>query len=338
MTNNFHTLHNVVAVVVVTATLIRNGDAFSTPPTVLLLPTAQHAHNHDRSLLLFNQESSSSSTYLNLKSSSWNNDNNNWKADDIDNDTTDTTDNNNNWKSSIDDNWETIPTNDERTTNNEIIQVDDDINIDINDDDEAEMMLDTLAVLQAEESVYNNAGEAQRVDDEAEMMLDTLAVLQAEESVYNNAGEAQRVDTIRRMEEWGFDSNEIIAAASSSSLALLDDVVATDTMVEQKKEEEVEMEDMMQFYREDSYLEDINQATVESHTQVPKDEVTNEPIRSQMVYVNEHACIGCTKYVVHCLITVMFIRVSFRFVSFLFSCVVVYFIIIGFANNMNTTI
>ena len=120
------------------------------------------------------------------------------------------------------------------------------------------------------------------------------------------------------MEEWGFDSNEIIAAASSSSLALLDDVVATDTMVEQKKEEEVEMEDMMQFYREDSYLEDVNQATVESHTQVPKDEVTNEPIRSQMVYVNEHACIGCTKYVVHCLITVMFIRVSFRFVSFRF--------------------
>ena len=285
MTNNFHTLHNVVAVVVVTATLIRNGDAFSTPPTVLLLPTAQHAHNPDRSLLLFNQESSSSSTYLNLKSSSWNNDNDNWKADDSDNDTTDTTDNNNNWKSSIDDNWETIPTNDERTTNNEIIQVDDDINIDIND------------------------------DDEAEMMLDTLAVLQAEESVYNNAGEAQRVDTIRRMEEWGFDSNEIIAAASSSSLALLDDVVATDTMVEQKKEEEVEMEDMMQFYREDSYLEDINQATVESHTQVPKDEVTNEPIRSQMVYVNEHACIGCTKYVVHCLIIVMFIRV-FRFVFF----------------------
>ena len=297
MTNNFHTLHNVVAVVVVTATLIRNGDAFSTPPTVLLLPTAQHAHNHDRSLLLFNQESSSSSTYLNLKSSSWNNDNDNWKADDSDNDTTDTTDNNNNWKSSIDDNWETVPTNDERTTNNEIIQVDDDINIDIND------------------------------DDEAEMMLDTLAVLQAEESVYNNAGEAQRVDTIRRMEEWGFDSNEIIAAASSSSLALLDDVVATDTMVEQKKEEEEEMEDMMQFYREDSYLEDINQATVESHTQVPKDELTNEPIRSQMVYVNEHACIGCTKYVVHCLITVMFIRV-FRFVLFRFCLVMLSYILL----------
>ena len=43
------------------------------------------------------------------------------------------------------------------------------------------------------------------------------------------------------------------------------------------------------------YLEDdVDLQTVESHTRVEKDEDTGEPIRTQMVYVDEVSCIGGT--------------------------------------------
>ena len=50
----------------------------------------------------------------------------------------------------------------------------------------------------------------------------------------------------------------------------------------------------MQMYREESFWEEVDLQTVESHTQVVVDEETGEPVRSQMVYVEEHTCIGCT--------------------------------------------
>jgi len=39
--------------------------------------------------------------------------------------------------------------------------------------------------------------------------------------------------------------------------------------------------------------EDVDLETVESHTRVEIDEETGEPIRQQMVYVDEVSCIGC---------------------------------------------
>ena len=114
------------------------------------------------------------------------------------------------------------------------------------------------------------------LDNEAESKLDTLALLQAEEIVFNDR-EAQRADTVRQMQEWGFDDTTIAAA--------LDVSVAEST-------EDVEG---MQGYREDAFLDVDDLRMIESHTKVPRDPATNEPIRSQMVYVDEHACIGCTK-------------------------------------------
>ncbi len=112
---------------------------------------------------------------------------------------------------------------------------------------------------------------------EAEAWLNTLASISAEE-VQFNMKEADRANTARQMEEWGFDK-EIIAAA-------LD--ISTDTSLEQ---DEVQG---MNSYRQESYLEDVDLATVESHTRVEIDEETGEPVRLQMVYVDEHTCIGCT--------------------------------------------
>ncbi|GAX27249.1 ferredoxin [Fistulifera solaris] len=114
-------------------------------------------------------------------------------------------------------------------------------------------------------------------DLEAEAWLDTLASISAEE-VQFNMKEADRANTARQMEEWGFDK-EIIAAA-------LD--ISTDTLLEQ---DEVQG---MNVYRQESYLEDVDLATVESHTRVEIDDETGEPVRLQMVYVDEHTCIGCT--------------------------------------------
>ena len=50
----------------------------------------------------------------------------------------------------------------------------------------------------------------------------------------------------------------------------------------------------MQLYREESFLDDVDLETVESHTRVEIDDETGEPVRQQMVYVDEHTCIGCT--------------------------------------------
>lgn len=113
-------------------------------------------------------------------------------------------------------------------------------------------------------------------DDKAEIRLDTLAVIQAEETTFN-AREAQRADTARRMQEWGFDASTIASALDVSVEERSNDVQG------------------MQSYRESSYLDSEDPTTVESHAKVPKDPMTQEPIRSQMVYVDEHACIGCTK-------------------------------------------
>ena len=121
------------------------------------------------------------------------------------------------------------------------------------------------------------SGEAKEVD-ESEAWLDTLASLQAEEVTFNMK-EADRADKARQMQEWGFD-----AATIESTLD-----IAVDT-----SREADELEGMKAF-REDSYWEEEDLMEVESHTKVDKDPDTGEPIRSQMVYVDEHTCIGTTR-------------------------------------------
>jgi ferredoxin len=140
----------------------------------------------------------------------------------------------------------------------------------------------------ADESNNNNAtGSDSSVllvdpDSEQEDWLDQLAALSAEEVNYN-LKEADRADKARQMQEWGFDQKIIQATLG----------VATDTSLEVAQELEG-----MQAYREESYLEDsdVDFETVESHTRVETDPTTGEPVRAQMVYVDEHTCIGCT----HC--------------------------------------
>jgi hypothetical protein len=114
------------------------------------------------------------------------------------------------------------------------------------------------------------------VPDDADTKLDALFAVQAEEMAFT-AREAKRADTARQMQEWGFVASTIAAALN---------------VAVEESPDEVEG---MQNYREASYLESDDLTTIESHTRVPKDPNTNEPIRSQMVYVDEHACIGCTR-------------------------------------------
>lgn len=106
---------------------------------------------------------------------------------------------------------------------------------------------------------------------DADSWLDTLASLQAEEVEFNMK-EADRADKVRQMQEWGFEASTI-----ESTLG-----VAVDTSLENTDEVEG-----MQIFREESYLEDEDLTLVESHKKVPKDPETGEPIRSQMVYVDE---------------------------------------------------
>jgi len=118
----------------------------------------------------------------------------------------------------------------------------------------------------------------QELDDNSELWLDTLAAISAEEVEFN-AKENERANKAREMQEWGFDDETI----KNTFGVEVDDTLETKDEVEG-----------MQEYREDLYLEDEEDlTTVESHTKVPRDEDTGEPIRNQAVYVDEHACIGC---------------------------------------------
>jgi hypothetical protein len=130
-----------------------------------------------------------------------------------------------------------------------------------------------------EKNSENSAPLEMDADMQGDSWLDQLAALSAEEVVFN-LKEADRADKARQMQEWGF-SNQVISST-------LD--VATDNSLDMVDEMEG-----MQAYREESYVEeDIDFETVESHARVEKDAETGEAIRTQMVYVDEHACIGCT--------------------------------------------
>lgn len=121
--------------------------------------------------------------------------------------------------------------------------------------------------------------------DESELWLDTLQSISAEELEFNMI-ENQRADSVRQMQEWGF-SPEVI----QKSLG-----VAVDD-----KQEEVDnrlVEDFRAVTKTTGFGmvvvdTELDLKEVESHTLVDVDE-NGKPVRSQMVYVDEHTCIGCT--------------------------------------------
>jgi hypothetical protein len=106
-------------------------------------------------------------------------------------------------------------------------------------------------------------------EDEAEAWLDTLAALSAEEVEFN-IKEADRADKVRQMEEWQF-TPEVIASTLG---------VATTTELEK---DEVEGMDM---YREQSYLDDVDLETVESHTMVRTYSNTYSATTTQSILVS----------------------------------------------------
>jgi len=121
--------------------------------------------------------------------------------------------------------------------------------------------------------------------DDGETFLDAIAAISADEIEFMNT-EADRADKARQMQEWGFSSESI-----SSTLG-----VAIDESLETDEGDEV----LVKFQEETAesgfgmYLEEeVDLETVESHTTVAVDEETGYPIRSQMVFVDEHTCIGC---------------------------------------------
>jgi len=121
--------------------------------------------------------------------------------------------------------------------------------------------------------------------DDGEGFLDAIAAITADEIEFMNT-EADRADKVRQMQEWGFDSESI----SNTLGVAVDDSLETeegDEMLEKFQEETAETGFGM-------YLEDdVDLETVESHSMVPVDEETGAPVRSQMVFVDEHTCIGC---------------------------------------------
>jgi len=126
--------------------------------------------------------------------------------------------------------------------------------------------------------------------EEEEAWLDTLQSITANEIQFMNK-EADRADKVRQMQEYGFTAEQI-----QSTLGV---------EVDSSKEVDIENPLFETFQKETTkttgggfsyYLndEEVEKDKVESHTTVERDEETGELIRHQMVYVDEHTCIGCT--------------------------------------------
>eukprot|EP00590_Aulacoseira_subarctica_P009472 CAMPEP_0172425382 /NCGR_PEP_ID=MMETSP1064-20121228/31730_1 /TAXON_ID=202472 /ORGANISM="Aulacoseira subarctica , Strain CCAP 1002/5" /LENGTH=370 /DNA_ID=CAMNT_0013168193 /DNA_START=98 /DNA_END=1210 /DNA_ORIENTATION=- len=117
--------------------------------------------------------------------------------------------------------------------------------------------------------------------DESDLWLDKLQSISFEELEFNRM-ENERAASVRQMQEWGFSSQVI-----KNSLG-----VAIDDKLELEDTDNRLMEDFraVSFGMITAGM-DVDLKEVESHTMVESEE--GEPIRSQMVYVDEHTCIGC---------------------------------------------
>jgi len=123
-------------------------------------------------------------------------------------------------------------------------------------------------------------------EDYSEAWLDTLAAISAEEIEFNQR-ENERADKARQMQEWGFETETI---RNTFGIAVDN---ALETAGDPKGLEEYRRGS--NDYRDCEHeYDDETGALVDSHARVPSDPETGEPIRQQMVYVDEHACIGCT--------------------------------------------
>jgi len=120
--------------------------------------------------------------------------------------------------------------------------------------------------------------------DDGETFLNTIASISADEINFMTT-EADRADKVRQMEEWGFEAETI---ANTLDVAVDDSAENPDNDMYDKFTEATASGFGM--YND----ADIDLMTVESHATVEVDEETGETIRSQMVYVDEHTCIGCT--------------------------------------------
>lgn len=119
--------------------------------------------------------------------------------------------------------------------------------------------------------------------DDSEVWLDTLAAISAEEVRFNQK-DNDRADKARQMQEWGFDDQTI---QNTFDIAVDDSKETADEPLGLKEYRD-------DLYGDDASWDDEEYDDIESHTRVEVDDETGEPIRQQMVYVDEHACIGCT--------------------------------------------
>ena len=148
--------------------------------------------------------------------------------------------------------------------------------------------LDTTTSDQDDDEVYLSDNSTSTLSDDGgeEAWLDTLASITADEINFMSK-EADRADKVRQMQEMGFSSESI-----SSTLG-----VATDDELERDVDNQ-----LYEAFKEETSKsgfgmytkDDVDLETVESHTQVEWDDELDEPVRSQMVYVDEHTCVGCT--------------------------------------------
>ncbi len=132
-------------------------------------------------------------------------------------------------------------------------------------------------------------------DDGEEAWFDAIAQISADEIDFINV-EADRADKVRQMQEMEFSSESIAATLGVE--------------VDDSKEVDAEENELLEKFKEETgkagggfglYVEEeYDMETVESHVMVEIDEETNEPIRQQMVYVDEHTCIGCTNCAMVC--------------------------------------
>jgi len=125
-------------------------------------------------------------------------------------------------------------------------------------------------------------------ENDGEAWLDMLQSFTADEVNFINE-ESDRAEKVYKMQELGFSNSAI-----ENTLG-----VATDTSLELDAEEDAVFKQFQEETAKTGFgmvVEDIDDdlSTIESHTRVEIDEDSGEPIRSQMVYVDEHTCIGCT--------------------------------------------
>ena len=131
------------------------------------------------------------------------------------------------------------------------------------------------------DSKNDSENDDDELQDDSELWLDTLAAISAEEIEFNQR-DNERADKARQMQEWGFDGETI----KNTFDIEVDDSLETKDEIAGMKEYRKELYDF------DEEEDDWN--TVESHTRVERDPDSGESIRQQMVYVDEHTCIGCT--------------------------------------------